>query len=431
MPTQRRRPTSLSTRRGKSAATLDQAVAQAGRARTVGSGIADFGKNAWAVLSSNQLHEFAKDVIEFSTEFVGEFAKAETSTARLTQALKDSGQASPAVAKAYDDMARSLQKISTFSHVAITDAQAIFTTIGQVGPENMEKTLLAAMNLAAFMQTDVPAAAKLMQKAAESNGEALGKLKVLLGDAYTKGMDFNQIVDALTKKFDGQFTAALNTTAGALANMKNKVSDANEELGKMQSESLRGLLDAFNKLPDGVQNFLIKAYQITESLEAPMASLGALAQLAGVLFPEAMVAAGEAIVAVVGAFVGWPAVITAAVIALGVAIYKYWDQIIAYLKNAVATIGAFLTVDLPKAFDDSVQTVAKWYYGVKFWLQDQFGALVDWVVNKIPEVTAAFRLAAEAIVFHSIVPEMIAGIGSEFAKLQSVMVDPRSRRSRP
>jgi hypothetical protein len=137
-----------------------------------------------------------------------------------------------------------------------------------------------------------------------------------------------------------------------------------------------------------------------------------------------MIAAGEAIVAFIGGLVGWPALIVAAVVAVSVGIYKYWDDIVAYLGKAVGLIKGFLTVDLPAAFDASVQTVAKWYYGVKFWLQDQFGALVDWVVNKIPEVTAAFKLAAEAIVFHSIVPEMIAGIGSEFSKLQAVMVDP-------
>ena len=206
--------------------------------------------------------------------------------------------------------------------------------------------------------------------------------------------------------------------------MKNQMSDVNELIGKQMAESMETMLTAFHKLPEGMQTFLIGAHSISTGIEPVLGAFGNLAQVAGTLFPVAMAAAGEAIVGFLAALVGWPALIVAAVVAIGVVIYKYWDDIVAYFKKAVAAIGGFLTVDLPAAFDASVQTVAKWYYGVKFWLQDQFGALVDWVVNKIPEVTAAFKLAAEAIVFHSIVPDMIDGIGQQFNRLPSVMVGP-------
>jgi hypothetical protein len=396
--------------------------------QSVGTGIKEFGQKAWSVLSGPELAEFGHAVTEFAGDYIRDFAKAEDATARLTQALKNSGEASPAVAKEYADMAEGLQKISTFSHVAITDAQAIFTTIGEVGPANMQKALEAAMNLAAFMGVDVVTAAKLMQKAAESNGEAVGRLKVYLGSAYEKGMDFNTIVDLLAKKFDGQFAASLQTTTGHLKNMQNQMDDVNESIGKQGAEALNTLIDAFHKLPEGVQTFVIATDSISSKIGPVSSAFGNLAQILGTLFPVALAGAGAAILEFLGgaaaALLSWPVLIIAGLAALAVGIYKYWDEIVAYLKGAYERFKQYMFVDQPNAFNSSVEAVAKWYYGVKYWIQDQFGALVDWIVKKIPEITAAFKTAAEAIVFHSIVPDMITGIGVQFNKLQDLMVTP-------
>jgi hypothetical protein len=396
----------------------------AGSLQTVGSGIADFGHKAWEVLSGPELKEFGHAVTEFAGEYIHEFAAAEQATVRLEQSLKNAGQTSPTIAKDYAEMAEALQKVSTYSHIAITDAQAVFTTIGKVGPENMQATLEAAMNLAAFMRIDVVDAAKLMEKAAASDGSAIGRLKIALGDAYQKGMDFNEIVAAISKKFGGQFAADLETTNGKLENMKNQMADVNELIGKQMAASMTTMLEAFHKLPEGMQTFLIGAHSISEGVEPVLSAFGNLAQVLGTLFPASLAAAGAAIAEFVAGLVGWPVVIIAAIAALAVGIYKYWDEIVAYLKGVTERIKQYMMVDQPAAFNSSVEAVAKWFYGVKYWIQDQFGALVDWIVKKIPEITAAFKLAADAIVLHSIVPDLINGVGVQFSKLQDLMVTP-------
>jgi phage-related tail protein len=263
-----------------------------------------------------------------------------------------------------------------------------------------------------------------MEKAAASNGAAVGRLKTALGDAYQKGMSFNEIVDAIAKKFDGQFASALDTTNGKLENLNNRVDSVNEKIGKQMAGSLKSMLDAFEKLPEPMQNFAIATYQITGKAEPVASAFGNLAQVLGTLFPEAMATAGAAILEGLGVLVSWPVAIGVAIVAGGVLIYKNWDAIVAYLKGVTERIKQYMMVDQPAAFNSTVEAVAKWYYGVKYWIQDQFGALVDWLVKKIPEITAAFKAAAEAIVLHSIVPDMVNGIADNFGKLQSVMVAP-------
>lgn len=417
----------------KLASSFTQSVqTAAGSLQSVGSGIADFGKKAWSLLDSSQMREFGHAVTEFATEYVGEFSKAEQATARLNTALVNSGQTSPTIAKAYADMAKELQNISTYSHIAVEDAMSIFTTIGQVGPDNMRKTLEAAMNLAAFMRIDLPDAAKLMQKAAESNGEALGKLKVVLGDSYVKGMDFAQIVDAIAKKFSGQFNADLNTTAGSMKNFSNQVADANEELGKMQAESLRGLLDTFHQLPESVQNFSIKAYQLLNAVGPLVGAIGGVAQVAGTLFPEAMIAAGATILEFLAgagaALLSWPVLIIAGIVALAIGIYKYWDEIKAYLKRAVDAIKGWMD-DLAATIGVPVlAAVEKLYNGIKTWLYDKLTALLSQtsarLKSDIQEIATAFDWLYTHLVGGSVVPDTVNGIADQFGRLKSVMVAP-------
>src|SRR5262245_25969894 len=162
-------------------------------------------RDVYAVLTSKQMKAFVGEAIEAAQSWIQEYEQAEAAQSRLTAAMKNAGIATPELTGMYNDMAASLQKVSTFSDEAITDAQALFTVVGSVKPDAMKDTLEAAMNLAAFLKTDLKPAADMMAKAAASDGEALGKLKTILGDAYVPGMKFADVVNAINQKFGGQY----------------------------------------------------------------------------------------------------------------------------------------------------------------------------------------------------------------------------------
>lgn len=64
------------------------------------------------------------------------------------------------------------------------------------------------------------------------------------------------------------------------------------------------------------------------------------------------------------------------------------------------------------------------YNGVKGWLQDRLGAVFDWVRGKIQAVADKFKWLWDVVVGHSYVPDLVDGVASEFARLDSVMVNP-------
>jgi hypothetical protein len=87
----------------------------------------------------------------------------------------------------------------------------------------------------------------------------------------------------------------------------------------------------------------------------------------------------------------------------------------AILRFVIATEQAMLKVR---------QSVIHMVNGVREWLQDRLGAVFAWVKGAVASVKDAFQWLGDKVVFNSIVPDMVMGIGASFAQLGQVMVQP-------
>lgn len=378
----------------------------------------------------HKLGDSLKEVASATTEFVNHYAEAfgeaERLTVRLGVALKNAG-APPETVHSYEELAKHLAAVSTFSVGAITNTQILLTEIGNVKPENMEAALTATMDLARAIGVDLPAATKLMARAASLDGASVGRLKQLLGDAYEKGMDFSQIMEAVEKKFGGQSAADLNTYAGRLEHLKNEFEETRVKIGGLIAPTLEKLLATFDKLPDSTKAVTVGLIDIVDNGGEAVQSIAALVELLSTDL-AATVGAGilagfEALMAAIGP-VGW---VILGLTAVGVAIWAWRDDITAAMKDTWEKEKEYAQkwVD---ALTPMVEAVAKMYYGVKDWLSDKLGALFDSVADKVKNFTDKtvewFRAMYMKLVGGSIVPDLIYGLGSEFGKLDSVMVDP-------
>ena len=375
--------------------TLDRSLGQVGASVDENAAkMEKMGRGIGVALASQELRNLAGDVQNFASTYINEFAEAEAATARMTTALKASGETSPAVAEAFGQMATELQRFSTFSDEAITDAQTILTTVGNIKPNAMEATLKATMDLAKGLGIDLPAATTLMAKAASSDGEALGKLGVVLGKSIDPAKGFAGVMEAVNDKFGGQAAAAMETTAGKMENLNNQMSDINETVGGALASNLSALLGIFQSLPEGVQTFALAVIGIGTALAPVLVSLGSLVSLLGTAGLGApIVAAFQAILPFLGP-VGW---IAAGVLAV-VAVWKNWDTITGYIKAV--------------------------YDGLKTYLVDRFAAIMSTVKGYVENVAGYFKWLKDVTVGHSYVPDMIREIGRNFDSLDSVMVKP-------
>src|SRR4029434_1542081 len=301
-----------------------------------------------ASLSAENIRRFVSDVKTAATDFIHAFAEEEAATARLTAALKSTGEASPAIIQAHKEMAPQLQATTKQSDDAVIAAQTVLTTIGKVGPEQMQLALEATTNLASRMKIDLTQAANQVAKAIGSGGEELGKMKTLLNDTVKPGMDTAEMLKAINAQVAGSAAADMETYEGKMANLNNRMGDAEEQVGGFILNGLTPLLDAFGSLPPAVQETTLafasiggKLLPLTTSVLALVPGITALATAFGVTLTGAL--------ATLGALLLPGAILLAGIAAVYLA-FKHWDQI--------------------------VEIVAMVYNAIKTYLVDKFNALV-------------------------------------------------------
>jgi hypothetical protein len=349
-----------------------------------------------AHIAAAAIGEFGRQVGVVAKDYIGAFAEEEAATQRLTTALRNQGTASTEVISQYAAMASQFQQTTRYSDDAIIAAQTAFTQIGKIGPEQMQPAIEAAANMAAALGIGIEEAAIKMSKAIASGGEKLGTLKQTFSDVDLKGKSAAEMLDLFNSKFGGAAQADMDTTAGKLTNLQNKLDDLKGKIGGILADALGPLLEAFSSLPDFVQTGIIAVVGLGTAL-APLAiTFSTMVTAIGPLIPligTALVGAFSALLPFLGPI---------GLIALGVgaiyAAFKYWDNITAI--------------------------VAAVYTGIKTYLVDKFMAVVNSVVGLVARVQGAFAALKNTLVGNSIVPDMVSMIGEEFAGLGALMVRP-------
>ena len=335
------------------------------------------------------------DVAAASKTFIDAYAEEQDAVNRLNTALTATGQATPAVLDAYQALASQFQNTTKYADEAIINVEAVLTTIGHVGPENMQLALTAVTNLASAMKIDLTTAANLVAKSIQDGHEPVRKIRDLLGESYVKGMSAVDMFKALNEKVGPAAQNELNTYGGQVEYVKNQLSDFNEQIGKVLVDNLSGLLKAFQALPEPVQKFTIAVVAIGTAVAPVLVSLASLISILSTTgIGAAMMAALTAIVGVLTGPVG----IAVAVVAVAAAIALNWNKITAW--------------------------TAQLYTSIKEWLVDRFSALVGMIRGITDSIVATFRGMYQAIVGGSIVPDLITGIAAQFADLDAVMVQP-------
>jgi len=342
-----------------------------------------------------QVRQLGTDVLSVSKTFITAYTDEQDAVSALNTALAATGQATPAVVDAYAELATQFQNTTKYADEAIVGIQGTLTTIGKVGPEQMELALTATTNLASALGIDLTTAADMVAKALGTGGDSLGKLKALLGDAYEPGMSAAEMLQAINEKVGPAAQNELNTYNGQMANLENRMGEIHETAGKQLVEILTKLMNAFTALPEPVQTLALAVIGITTALAPVLVALSSLGTLlAGPVGVAIWTTLGTAIGAVSLPITG----LVLAVGALAAAIYLNWDKIVKFTQDMVNGIQTFLGTRLAAIFE-----------GVK---------------ARIEQITSYFRSMYQAVVGGSIVPDMIDGIQSQFGRLDRAMVQP-------
>ncbi len=298
----------------------------------------------------------------------------------------------------------------------LREVSANLLTFGQVAGAEFDRAQQAALDLSTRLGTDLTSATLQIGKALNDPVKgvtALGRAgiqfsadqKAMIASLVETGdvaAAQRIILAELEKQFGGAALAAREADPGAA--LKQSFAAFQEEVGAKLLPllppllgALTSILDAFTALPAPVQEGVLVFAGVAAALGPVLTALGSLVTIA-----PALVKAFGAIRVAATFLMAHPVILAFAGVLAGIYFaWQNWDKIEPIVRNL--------------------------YIGVKTWLQDKLGAVFDWVRDKIKAVTGFFFDMYDAVVGNSYVPDMVEEIGAEFAKLQTLMVDPAQK----
>ena len=290
----------------------------------------------------------------------------ESETLLLKQGLENVGAGAAELDK-LQASADNLGKATLFNEEDFRQGFGLLTSFGNIGVENYEKVAMAAANVAQVSGTDVSSSFMQLAKALNDPVKGLSALSrsgiqftedqkamiesmVAAGD--TAGAQ-QMILAELEKQYGGTAVAAAGGAAGVKDTFGEAMYDLNVAIGKVVNEALPPLLNglttiinAFTNLPGPVQSVIVAigglaaVAVVLAPIVSAVTTLGPLISgLVGIIggVVTALTGGGGIMAAIAAVFsgpVGWIALVVAA----GVAIYTFRDQIGA----AFAKIGEFI-----------------------------------------------------------------------------------------
>lgn len=261
-------------------------------------------------------------------------ADEEQEMAVLAKTLENTTGATDAQKTAVEGWITATQNATGISDGQLRPALSnLVVATGDVG--EAQELMATAMDIAVAKGLDLETVTKAMSKAHEGNTGALSKLGIETKNAAGEAASFDEIMQNANETFGGAAATAADTTAGKMAIMGNKMADLKETIGaallpvmdKLTS-ALGTLLGWFDSLSPGMQQAIGIALAVAAGLAGVAMVVGPLLSGIGAL-TAILPALGTAFTIATGP-IGLIVLGIAAVIAIGVLLWKHWDDVSAF-----------------------------------------------------------------------------------------------------
>lgn len=210
--------------------------------------------------------------IAFGAAAVASFSESQKVTTQLNAVLSSTGGIAGVTAQAAQNLASSLQNVTTYSDEAVLSGENILLTFTGIGATGgiFDAATKASLDMATALGMDLSSAAMTVGKALNSPLDGLTKLQrqgVVFTDAQkelvkslvdmgdTAGAQ-KVILDELSREFGGSAVAAGTTFAGGLAILKNQLDGVMENIGgaliPVLQQMVTSLMPIINQVADWI-----------------------------------------------------------------------------------------------------------------------------------------------------------------------------------
>lgn len=313
--------------------------------------------------------------------------------------------------------------VDEFSALFREDAsQALQKFIG--GLSESENALVDLANLKGFSEVRLRDVVLRLTAGFADPEKGLAAGIKLATDAFIKGTaaseEFQKKLDSDSGKVDRSFTRLV--TAGI------KIGEIMLPILADFAQWVAGVVEQFDRLDPSVQKIIIGVGAFAVAIGPVAFALAGIIKVVGVTIAVLVGSGGllfaiKGVIAVIAVFATPAGLMVAAIGGIVAAVIYFREEIAQWVKEVEAA-----TQRIRDAFKEklaeAIAYVEDFVTKVKLYLVDKFNSIVDAVGEKVDDITGFFKDMWDKVVGHSYVPDMVDGIGIEFDRLDSVMVNP-------
>jgi len=327
-----------------------------GRSQALFEGIESFGKNMTMKVTA--------PIVAAAALAVNEFTNYKTALAIVEQRIKSTGGAAGETSKDLEDMSRSLQQKSLFTHVEILkNAEGTLLRFDNIHKDVFERATKAVVNLAAD-DGDLRSSALLLGRALQNPAESVQALtrrgvrfsavqrEVIKGMiAQGRTADAQRYILSAVEKSTGDIAEAMRKSSSGFKIMRMELQELGEKFGELllpYFQKFYGFLvkiiDKIKNLSPATKKLLIVVGSIAAAIGPAALALGMIGNLglSSAKGLSALINGFKMLGGVVGvtsiAALGWVALIVAALAVL----FLIVDDFMNYMKGGDSIIGKFL-----------------------------------------------------------------------------------------
>lgn len=237
-------------------------------------------------------------------KFVDEASESERVVSQLNAVLTSTGGVAGVSAAMATNLAGSLQKVTTIGDEAILTGENMLLTFTNIGKDVFPQTTQVMLDMATAMNGGVTPSAEALKSQAIQLGKALNDPAEGLAALSRVGVKFTEdqkkqietmqksgdlmgaqklILAELSREFGGSATAAAQTFGGQLEQMKNRMGEISEELGRavipilqMFTAKLGEMVTWFENLTPQQKEFAAQTVLVGTALAGAVAGAGLL-----------------------------------------------------------------------------------------------------------------------------------------------------------
>ena len=168
---------------------------------------------------------------------VAAMARQEAAIKSMEAALKAQGADVPRLSSQYQKLASQFQQTTVFGDELLLEMQALFISVGDVGPDQMEKALTAATDLSAGIGKDLRTSVDLVAKAFAGETSVLKRYGIIVDEAALKSRGIDAVLEEINNKMGGAAQAQIDTYTGRTKQLGNAWGDFKETLGSFITEN--------------------------------------------------------------------------------------------------------------------------------------------------------------------------------------------------